>query len=144
MELKWLTRQMILAMHDEAVVVFGGLPGVRDLGLLDSAMDRPKTLSAYGDEPSLFDLAAALCFGIVKNHPFLDGNKRTGIHAALDFLEINGIDTDSLPEMEAYDAMIQVANHEMDRGGLAQFFRAAHTVGIYCLVQELGLQCLHC
>src|SRR5207245_846817 len=89
MEPKWLTRQMILAIHDEAVVVFGGLPGVRDMALLDSAIDRPKNLLAYGDKPSLFDIAAALCFGIVKHHPFLDGNKRSGLLSARGFLFLN-------------------------------------------------------
>ena len=89
MELRWLTRQMILAIHDEAVVIFGGLPGVRDMALLDSAIDRPKNLLAYGDNLSLFDLAAALCCGIVKNHPFLDGNKCTGLLSARAFLFLN-------------------------------------------------------
>ena len=62
---------------------------------------------------------------IAESQAYLDGNKRTGIQAALDFLEINGVDTASLPELAAYDAMITVANHEMDRRGLAQFFRSA-------------------
>jgi len=68
---------------------FGGLEGVRDAGLLESALHRPRHLFAYG-KPSLFDLAAAYAAGIVKNHPFLDGNKRTGFVSAALFLEING------------------------------------------------------
>ena len=71
MEFKWLTREMVLAIHAEAIVNFGGLPGIRDAALLDSALDKPKNLLAYGEKPSLFDLTAALCVGIVKNHPFL-------------------------------------------------------------------------
>ena len=70
------------------------------------------------------EIAAAYAYHIAESQAYLDGNKRTGIHAALDFLEINGVDTSSLPELAAYDAMIRVANHELDRRGLAQFFRA--------------------
>ena len=85
----WLSREVVLAIQEELLGRFGGLPGVRDEGLLDSALHRPRQLFAYG-EPDLFALAAAVAEGIVRNHPFLDGNKRAGFMAAALFLEVNG------------------------------------------------------
>lgn len=120
MQLKWLTRQMILAIHDEAVVIFGGLPGVRDMALLDSAIDRPKNLLAYGDTPSLFDLAAALCFGVVKNHPFFDGNKRTGLLSARAFLFLNG-QVFEPTEVDEVTMMVGVADGTVDEAMLASW-----------------------
>jgi len=120
MELKWLTRQMLLAIHDEAVVVFGGLPGVRDMALLDSAMDRPKNLLAYGDNSSLFDLAAAWCFGIVQNHPFLDGNKRTGLLSARALLLLNG-QVFEPAEVDEVTMMVGVAEGTVDEAMLASW-----------------------
>jgi len=120
MELKRLTKQMILAIHDEAVVVFGGLPGVRDMALLNSAIDRPKNLLAYGDNPALFDLAAALCFGIVKNHPFLDGNKRTGLLSAHAFLFLNG-QVFEPTEVDEVTMMVSVADGTVDEARLASW-----------------------
>lgn len=81
-------------MHDRLLAEHGGIAGVRDESLLESALARPKNLIAYG-KPSLFELAAAYAFGIVKNHPFIDGNKRTGFMAAFVFLGINRIDFDA-------------------------------------------------
>ena len=89
-EPKWLSKDMVLALHAMSVAEFGGAAGIRDEGLLESALDRPKNLFAYGDGPSLFELAAAYCAGIVKNHPFLDGNKRAGDLAIRSFLLRNG------------------------------------------------------
>lgn len=85
----WLRRDALTALHAEQLAEHGGAVGVRDQGLLESALARPENLAAYG-EPSVFDLAAAHAFGIVKNHPFVDGNKRTGFLAAATFLLING------------------------------------------------------
>lgn len=76
-------------LHREAVSRFGGSPGVRDIGLLESALDRPRNLLAHGETPSIFELAAAYATGIVKNHPFLDGNKRTGLLSVRAFLFVN-------------------------------------------------------
>ena len=95
----WLTREAGLAIQGELLARFGGLAGIRDEGLLDSALNRPLHLFHYG-EPSLFDLAAAYAEGIVKNHPFLDGNKRAGFMAAYTFLGINGQQLEA-PEEEA-------------------------------------------
>jgi death-on-curing protein len=120
MELKWLTRQMILAIHDEAVIIFGGLPGVRDMALLNSVIDRPKNLIAYGDHPSLFDLAAALCFGIVKNHPFLDGHKRTDLLSARALLFLNG-QVFEPAEVDEVTMMVGVADGTVDKAMLASW-----------------------
>lgn len=113
MAFKWLTREMVLAIHAEAIVNFGGLPGVRDAALLDSALDKPKNLFAYGEKPSLFDLAAALCVRIVKNHPFLDGNKRTGLLAARAFLFLNG-QVFEPTEVDEVNMMVGVADGTVD------------------------------
>ena len=76
-------------LHEQSLADFGGAPGIRDEGLLDSALNRPVNLLAYG-RPGVFDMAASYGFGIVKNHPFIDGNKRTGFLVAILFLELNG------------------------------------------------------
>ena len=85
----WIDVADVLSFHEVMLARFGGLPGVRDAALLDSAVNRPKQLFAYG-APDLFALAAAVAEGIVRNHPFLDGNKRAGFMAAALFLEVNG------------------------------------------------------
>ncbi len=85
----WIEKAECYAFHGALLARFGGLGGIRDEGLLDSALNRPLHLFHYG-EPSLFDLASAYAEGIVKNHPFLDGNKRSGLMAAALFLESNG------------------------------------------------------
>lgn len=86
----WLLRETVLAMHDLLIAEFGGAAGVRDEGLLDSALSRPRNLFTYAPMSSLFDLAASLAFGLIKNHPFVDGNKRVAFTAAVSFLYLNG------------------------------------------------------
>jgi len=88
-EPKWLSRQMLLAMHAEAVWRFGGLSGTRDESLQESAIERPRNRFHYHPESTLFELAASLGFGLIKNHPFNDGNKRTGLLAMRAFLFLN-------------------------------------------------------
>jgi len=88
-EPEWVLREVVFAAHEQSLARFGGSAGLRDEGLLDSALGRPLNLFAYGG-PSLFDLAASYAFGVVKNHPFIDGNKRTGLIVAVVFLELNG------------------------------------------------------
>jgi death-on-curing protein len=88
-EPQWLELPVILAIQEELVAEFGGLAGVRDQGLLESALNKPRHLLHYG-EPDLFDLAAAYAHGIANNHPFCDGNKRAAFMAAYTFLEANG------------------------------------------------------
>lgn len=94
----WVPKAVVIATHEELLDRYGGLSGIRDEGLLDSALARPEHLWAYG-EPDLFDLAAAYASGIVRNHPFLDGNKRSGFITAYTFLEANG-ETFTAPEEE--------------------------------------------
>ncbi len=86
---EWVLRETVLALHEQLLAEFGGPDGLRDEGALDSALGRPMNLSAYG-RPTLGDLAAAYAFGLVKNHPFVDGNKRIGFAVSALFLELNG------------------------------------------------------
>jgi death on curing protein len=102
-EWRWLTIDIILAVHDEQLAEHGGRPGIRDLGLLESALARPVNRAAYA-AATAFDLAAAYAFGIVRDHPFLDGNKRVAFLAAALFLlehgwEITATDEAILTEM---------------------------------------------
>ena len=119
-EPKWLTIQLVLASHSQAVAEFGGSHGVRDAGLLESALDRPRNLYVYGDDPNLFDLAAAYCMGIVKNHPFIDGNKRTGDLTARAFLFRNGYLFEP-DEADEVNMIVALAASEIDEGALARW-----------------------
>ena len=85
----WLLRSVIAAIHDMQIAEHGGAPGLRDAGMLDSAVARPATLYGYG-ETDIFRLATAYAFSLVRNHPFVDGNKRSAFLAAYVFLRING------------------------------------------------------
>jgi death-on-curing protein len=121
MEPRWLTIELGLAMHAEAVALYGGAAGVRDRPLLESALAKPRNLHAYGDAPSLFDLAAALCAGIVTNHPFIDGNKRAGYLAAHTFLELNGYSFRPV-EADIVTMIVALAAGAVDEGGIAAWF----------------------
>jgi len=120
----FLAREQIDQIHRDQINEFGGLHGLRDEGALESAIAQPLNVYFYGNG-DLYEIAGAYAYHIAESQAYLDGNKRTAVQAALDFLEINGIDTSRLPELATYEAMIAVANHEMDRIGLAQFFREA-------------------
>jgi death-on-curing protein len=88
-EPKWVLRDTVLLLHEQSLAEHGGTAGIRDEGLLDSALGKPLNLFAYG-EPAIYDLAASYVYGLVKNHPFLDGNKRTGFVTGVLFLALNG------------------------------------------------------
>lgn len=103
---QWLRKDVVVAIHDEQIAELGGHTRIRDAGLLSSALARPKT-------PSVFDLAAAYASSIILNHPFVDGNKRTGFLAASIFLDLNGWNL-TAPEAEAVDAVLALALKEMD------------------------------
>ena len=90
MKRSWLSLGVLLAVHEAQIVEHGGPGGVRDRGLLESAVARPRNLEAYSAEPSVPELAAADAVGIIRNHPFLDANKRTGFVAMRLFLDLNG------------------------------------------------------
>jgi death-on-curing protein len=88
----WIRQDVVLAMHEEALMLHGGAEGVRDLGLLESALARPKNLFAYSEQaPSLARFAASYAKEIVANHPFVDGNKRTAFTVFITFLKLNGL-----------------------------------------------------
>ena len=88
-DIVWLLRDVVEAIHDEQIAWHGGSEGIRDAGLLASAIDRPRNLAAYGD-PDLASLAASLGYGLARNHPFVDGNKRTAFVSVETFLLLNG------------------------------------------------------
>ena len=118
MEPRWLALATVQAIHAEAVAAYGGSAGLRDMGLLESALDRARNLFAYGDDPSIFDLAAAYCAGIVKNHPFVDGNKRARLLAAVAFLDLNG-HVFRPTEADAVVMTMALAAGEIDEAALA-------------------------
>jgi len=110
-------------IHAESLARFGGSHGIRDRGLLESAVATPQ--AGFGDEylhATLFDMTAAYAFHIAQNQPFVDGNKRAALGAALVFLDLNGVKVDD-PEGRLYDAMIAIATHELDKAGLAAVLR---------------------
>ena len=117
----WIDPAVLIAVHEEQLAEHGGAGGTRDMGLFDSALARPRNLVAYGD-PDAADLAAAYGCGIARNHPFIDGNKRTAFVAAELFLALNGF------ELEAGDAdcvltMLAVAAGSLDEPAFAQWLR---------------------
>jgi death on curing protein len=118
---RWLLNGVVLALHDEQLAEHGGSPGVRDVGLLSSALARPQNQVAYGD-PSVFDLAAAYAFGIIRNHPFMDGNKRTGFLAAYVFLDLNGWEL-MAHEDEAVAAVLALAAGEIQEAGFSEWLK---------------------
>lgn len=119
--------QFILAIHEEQLRQHGGGKGVRDLGMLESALARPQQKNAYG-EPDLCELAAAYLFGIVKNHPFIDGNKRTGFAAADIFLALHNLSVEA-PQEDVVAFVLGIAAGEIDEEGATRFFRD-HVVSI--------------
>ena len=119
---KWLPPGAVLAMHDRQLAEHGGGEGIRDAGLLESALQRPVNKLAYG-EPDLFALAAAYAYGIARNHPFVDGNKRTALVASLTFLKLNGLRMTST-QAENVVVFLALAAGELDEDELAAWLRA--------------------
>jgi death-on-curing protein len=118
-EPQWLDTSIVLDVHAEQLALFGGADGVRDLGLLESALGRPLNKFAYGDT-RLAALAAAYAFGIARNHPFVDGNKRAAFASVIVFLGLDGIDFDVPPET-ATAMILGLAAGEIDEDGLARW-----------------------
>ena len=122
----WIREIEALAFHSHQIALFGGSDGVRDRGLLDSALARPKNLLAYAERAlTLPDLAAAYAVGISSNHPFFDGNKRTAMEVAIVFLEFNGY-TVTASQEEACVTFLSLAAGEITEAELALWF-ANHT-----------------
>lgn len=115
----WIDLEVVLAIHEEQLAEHGGQAGVRDRGLLESAMGRPLNQFAYG-EHSLASLAASYAFGISRNHPFLDGNKRTSLVVAELFLELNGIEL-AASDAEAVTTFLQLAAGDLTEEALAEW-----------------------
>jgi death-on-curing protein len=120
-EPKWLGVQSVLVMHDEQRVEHGGAAGVRDLGLLDSALARPRNVWSYGQNDTIA-LGALYAAGIMRNHPFVDGNKRTGFLAAYAFLYVNGLEIVA-DEAEVIVQCLALAASEIDEAEFAAWLR---------------------
>ena len=119
----WITRALALAIHERQLSEHGAGEGVRDESLLQSALARPQQLFAYGDPPlDLAALAASLAFGLVRNHPFVDGNKRTAHVCYRVFLAMNDVDLRASAE-EKYLHMLQLAEDSLDEGAFADWLR---------------------
>lgn len=119
----WLEEWDALVLHDRLLALHGGAAGVRDDALLQSALARPQQIHAYADAPDLLDLAAAYTAGIVRNHPFIDGNKRTGFVVGILFLELNGYRF-TASEADAAQAVLELAAGTLDDAGYTNFLRA--------------------
>lgn len=124
MNVLWLPKEAVTAMHRRQIAEHGGSDGIRDIGLLESALARPEQLLAYGDpSPDMAALAAAYAFGIARNHPFIDGNKRTALVAARTFLVINGTNLVAAQE-DKLDIFLRLAAGEISEEALAGWIRA--------------------
>ena len=123
MEFEFLTVDDVLLIHDEQLIAYGGIQGIRDNGLLESAVMMPQ--ASFGGEylhQNIFEMAAAYAFHVDENQPFLDRNKRTALVSAFVFRDINGFEVLD-EEMKLYDAMIAIANKQMDKYDLAELLK---------------------
>lgn len=118
---RWVKENLVLALQDEQIAEHGGLAGVRDRAAIQSALARPLNLEAYG-KPDVADLAAAYCFGLAKNHGFLDGNKRIAYVVARTFLLDNGYDLFA-SQADKVKIMVAVANGSLSEKRLAEWIR---------------------
>ena len=119
-----LSKSQVLLIHDQLISETGGSSGLRDEGILDSALNAPfQTFSGEDVYPSLQQKAARLCFGLVKNHPFVDGNKRIGAHVMLVFLALNGIELQH-SQTEVSDVILQLAAGEIEATDLLHWILA--------------------
>jgi death on curing protein len=123
MEPEWLSKALILAIHDEQLAEHGGGVGVRDEGLLEAALARPQNRFAYDAAADLATLAAAYAFGLARDHPFVDGNKRTAFVAAELFLDLNGVVLTASDE-ECVLTMLRFAAGEIEEDAFAAWLRA--------------------
>lgn len=132
----WIELPLALALHDRQIAEHGGSAGVRDERLLQSALARPQQLYAYGDPlPDIADLAASLAFGIAKNHPFVDGNKRSAIVSCETFIEMNDVTLDA-SDADLYQAILFLAESKFTEKEFAAWLRAHIRVNPHGQVQE--------
>lgn len=121
-EPRWLSRKLVDGIHSGQIHQFGGSPGVRDAGLIESALARPINKWEYAEERDLCALAAAYGYGLARNHGYIDGNKRIGFLAMYVFLGLNGLELDS-PEPEAVRIMLRVAEGACEEPELTEWVR---------------------
>jgi death-on-curing protein len=125
MSFRWISRRALVLLHDESLAIHGGLSGVRDEGLLLSALARPENLAAYG-HPDIADCAASYGFGLAKNHPFVDGNKRAAFLAIGMFLHLNGYRL-ATTQADATRAILALAAGDLAESELAAWIRTHAT-----------------
>ncbi len=118
----WIDERDALALHSRLLALHGGAGGLRDSGLLKSALARPQQQYAYSETADVIDMATAYTAGIVRNHPFLDGNKRTGFVAGILFLELNGYRFVASEE-DAAQAVLKLADGSLDEADYSSFLR---------------------
>jgi death-on-curing protein len=119
----WISRKALLLLHQESLAEFGGAPGLRDEGLLDSALFRPRNVYAYRPKSSVAKLAAASAFGLARNHAFVDGNKRIAFLSIGLFLAINGYELVA-DQIDAIHTMMAMAGGSMDEASLANWIKS--------------------
>ena len=120
---QFLTLDEVLESHAEQVATYGGSDGIRDVGLLESAISQPQAM--FGGQylhADIFEMAAAYLFHLVKNHPFIDGNKRVGLEASLLFLETNGYSVETTDE-ELVELVLRTAQSQVGKADIAEFFQ---------------------
>ena len=117
----WIEESVVIAIHRRQLAEHGGSDGIRDNGLLESALSRPKNKFHYGN-PTIFDLAAAYGYGIANNHPFIDGNKRTSYVVMRTFLKLNGYDIQA-SAIEKYQTWMNLANSQINEAQLAHWIQ---------------------
>ncbi|HHA18763.1 MAG TPA: type II toxin-antitoxin system death-on-curing family toxin [Methylophaga sp.] len=117
----WLLPEVVISVHQMLLAEHGGTSGIRDEAILDSALNRPQQLFTYGTKVSIFDLASSYCYGLAKNHPFVDGNKRVALTIAAIFLEMNGYSLNA-PEADAAVTIEQLAAGNLTETELANWF----------------------
>lgn len=121
---RWVTASVVVAIHADQIRAHGGTPGLRDRGLLESALDRPRNRLHYQPDAGLHALAAAYGFALARNHPFVDGNKRVAFQAMFVFLGLNGLRIVASEEA-VVSVMLSVASGEMDEEALTSWLEAS-------------------
>lgn len=119
---KWVTKSVVLAIHEQQIAEHGGTQGIRDVGLLESALARPQNLAAYGD-PDIAAMAAGYAFGIARNHPFFDGYKRTSYVVTQAFLSLNGL-TVTADEATRLQVWLSLGAGNLTQEELAEWLRS--------------------
>jgi death-on-curing protein len=119
----WIDERDVLAVHDRLLALHGGAPGIRDHGLLESALARPRQHYSYAEGVDIIDMAALYTIAIVRNHPFVDGNKRAGFLAGILFLELNGFDF-AAGEQAVVESVFALAAGDLDEAGYTTWLRS--------------------